>query len=341
MSNITWNIEGIYAATTPLKACIGNLQSASSQCSSIKIPADFGGAGIIRSVPGEIDGIIGTVQNISSTIQEIARKFESAENKNNRIIDDMLYEIFMLGGENVQISNNSEITFFYKDIEYEMKWNEIEGNKYVKSYFEIVPKNVDENTKVAFWLHGKGGLKINDTGLQSSLLGYKGNDDLMNPNLHIVIPHLRGNENTNWAQDIVRDEVLNLVQSEKFSGKDKIIGGHSLGAHGALYYAERYPELFNKVLVCSPYKFNGSEVQINPENIKIPTRIYYTNWDDANCKNFTAECKEIEGIEVIEIEKVRHTDIAKYAYNIDEDDDGKSDFMQWWLGENETSNTDE
>lgn len=227
--------------------------------------------------------------------------------------------------------------YFGCDITFESEYIREDG---VMPYALYVPSTLDESKKTPLivWLHGSGEVGVGEnTFFNSGLLKTMEKWKHEGFNSYILCPQLAGNYNTGrWNKETTRDNLQTLL--DKFIAEHNIdterifIVGHSLGGQGALYMAHELPEYFSRCVVLSGY---NSGIDIS--EIIIPT-IGFVGTESAGedttsvnyMKNYFRETFGHDNTFFIE---TSHGGVPNAAFNIDSDDDNRSDLIEWLFGE--------
>ena len=155
------------------------------------------------------------------------------------------------------------------------------------------------------------------------------NWDVNGFNAYVLCPHLSFGWTT-YLWDCERAETFVLELIEEFCqqypvDRDNIaVIGYSSGAVGAMYYAERHPELFSKLAVISaPYEGN-----VNMKNITIPV-IGFTEISERFHCFMGFDFVRAFGKENLVRYSVDHTNLPDTVFKTDADESGGSDLIEW------------
>lgn len=221
--------------------------------------------------------------------------------------------------------------------DYKMVTEYVDGHGDTPPYLLIKPENVapDEELPVIVYLHGSGQLNRGKAGLEN--YNQPGaiipNWELEGFNGYVICPTLSGKyadkSDSRWTTATAQKYVRNLLddfESEHNVDTNKVfIGGHSLGANGAIYMAEKMDDIFSKAFILSGYEHDNL---YNIQNVKIPI-IGYNGKSDSPYMN--KEFQDTVGEENVINVNARHGAVSVDAFNRDADNDGKSDLFEWLL----------
>lgn len=197
-----------------------------------------------------------------------------------------------------------------------------------------VVKYIDKMPLIV-WLHGSG-----EVGMSDELFAQRGailvlqNWELQGFPAYILCPHLVGNGyNNSWNNQYSKENLLNLIDyfiDEYSIDENRIyIIGHSLGAQGALYMTQK-DDRFAALGLLSGYPAYTEIV-----NTEIPTKCFVgtvSGGEDSYSVDFTLSSLSLYfGEENIKIVNGSHGDVPNLVFNLDENNDGKSDFFEWLL----------
>lgn len=160
-------------------------------------------------------------------------------------------------------------------------------------------------------------------------------------NSYILCPHLKGNWNFgNWCKPSAKDSLQSLIDKfilEHNVDTDNIfIIGHSLGGQGAMYMAHELQSYFSKCVVLSGYSSETDNSEITIPTIGYVGQVHLG--EDA-CSIYYMEnsfSSEFGRQNLFSIE-ASHGEVPKVAFSIDENNNNRSDLVEWILGEMEFS----
>lgn len=182
------------------------------------------------------------------------------------------------------------------------------------------------------WLHGSGEVAAGkreflSAGLPNVLLNWS----LKPFNAYILCPQLTIEDDI-WDRDENVEELMKIIEkvcSEVPINRRKIIlAGHSLGAMGAMYIAERIHDFFSCMCVLSGYEIGvdltkiktpvlgivgTEEAEEDPESVEFMTGHFDSNFGSHTVWELDAS----------------HEDIPARAFLDDADLDGSSDLIKW------------
>lgn len=188
------------------------------------------------------------------------------------------------------------------------------------------------------WLHGSGekNVSFQDFGARG-LPGILNNWQSEHFYAYILCPQLIGRYDTGaWYLESSRENlnalIDKIVDMYNIDTTNIIICGHSLGAQGALYMADKNPELYSKVAVFSGYHPNTAM-----DNIKVPI-IGFVGYkelgeDEHSTRFHYNDFSYKFGEEATTWLPCGHAAVPQIAFGLDEDGNGRSDVIEWMLND--------
>ena len=226
-----------------------------------------------------------------------------------------------LEDKNEVIISDKSITFSYKYIK--------DGSP--MPYALYTPSSVNDSKKpipLIIWLHGSGEVGSSESAFKNSgLLKVLSNWSLDGFNAYVICPHLSGSGySSSWQPSTIQNKLYSLIDKfvkENNINTDKIIlTGHSLGGIGVLYTAYQRPNFYSALVVMSGY-----DPGVDISTLKhIPTRGYSEYISFMNNK-----FQSTFGSENYYQLNTSHGNVPNAALNMDENNDNKSDLVEWML----------
>lgn len=182
------------------------------------------------------------------------------------------------------------------------------------------------------WLHGSGEVGVDKRSFLKEGLPFVLNRWSLKPfGAYILCPQLMI-ENDIWAKDENVDRLMSLIDkivSENNIDRNRIIlSGHSLGAMGSMYVAERVHNYFSCLCLLSGY-----EIGVDLSEINIPTigvvGVQENDEDPESVEFMWDGFVERFGKESLWEIPCSHADVPKEAFLDDADLDGRSDIIGW------------
>lgn len=195
-------------------------------------------------------------------------------------------------------------------------------------------RNLNRSLPLIVWLHGSGEVGVDKRAFLNEGLPYVLNRWSLKPfGAYILCPQLMVEDDV-WATDENVDKLMNLIEkivSENDIDRSRIIlSGHSLGAMGSMYVAERVHNYFSCLCLLSGY-----EIGVDLNNIDIPTIGVVGNLscdEDVESVDFMwSGFVDRFGEESLWEINCSHADVPKLAFLDDADLDGRSDIIGWML----------
>ena len=103
--------------------------------------------------------------------------------------------------------------------------------------------------------------------------------------------------------------------------------GHSLGAVGCVYMAHEMPEYFAACVAMCPY-YQGFDIT----EIEIPVMVYVGSpggGEDEISYRYALKISDALGDDSVTVFPTSHGGVPKMAFNIDEDENNRSDLIEW------------
>ena len=227
--------------------------------------------------------------------------------------------------------------YFSSEITFESQYIREDG---VMPYALYTPSTLDETKKTPLivWLHGSGQVGKGESSLfNSGLLKALGEWELEGFNAYIICPQLSGSFNTGrWNKESTKNNLQTLldkfIEEHNIDQNQIFVVGHSLGGQGALYMAHQLPEYFSRCVVLSGYNpgIEISEITIPTIGITGTQRAGEDGGSISYMKNY---CQKTFGEEKIFFIEASHGGIPKAAFNLDSDEDMRSDVVEWLFGD--------
>lgn len=246
----------------------------------------------------------------------------------NKIINSANHEQQINMGNNTSTINN----VFFDDITYDVKYNKRNG--YIKAYSLGTPSTANNNEELPLivYLHGIEGAWADEEKFKNyEFQKVVSNSKLKKPNAYILMPQISSSSGSPWCGETAVNELKDLIKEITTThniNEDKIIlCGFSAGGQGAIWMANEIED-FNKVIVCSGY---GSTKKTS--DVKIPIIGYIGGNDDPSSKYFMKKDFEekLGKDSLISVEGAKHPQVLEQAYNIDKNNNGISDMLEFAL----------
>ena len=233
----------------------------------------------------------------------------------------------------LQIRKLTEQEIFDDNITYSVDYIE---DSDVMPYVLIKPSEIDENVElpVIIWLHGANSQSDGEeTFVNKSPATILSNWNLTNFNAYIICPQMKGNYYANhWCSEYVEKNIADMLDkftAEHLVDREKIIvAGASLGGQGSIYAAVNMTEYFRKAVVLCGYPSLAK-----CSDISIPVIGYVgtvAKGEDPNSVKFMKNTFASQvGEEKLIIVESSHNELPKKVFEIDEDNNGKSDVVEW------------
>lgn len=236
----------------------------------------------------------------------------SSEDKKNRMKDTLIQK-------------------FSKAISYAI--DKIKRQGYIGSYYIAVPDTINTENKpenMLIYLHGNGGTD------GEIMIDAINTSDLQRPNA-ITIGPVVGKSTNPWCGPVVEEELKEIIVEvlEKYDLEREDITitltGCSGGGQGVVYLAasEILEDYIDNVIV-----MDGCNSIVSPADVKKPI-IGYSGSEshELHVKYMEEMANQIGEENVIKVES-SHEELPKNAYNIDENNNGISDMLEWAFSQN-------
>lgn len=193
-------------------------------------------------------------------------------------------------------------------------------------------RELDRPIPLIVWLHGSGEVGVSKRDFLNEGLPCVLNRWTLKPfGAFILCPQLMIEDDI-WAKDENVDRLMTLIDkivSENNIDRSRIIlSGHSLGAMGSMYIAERVQNYFSCLCLLSGYEIGVDLSKINIPTIGVVGNIYCD--EDIESAEFMWEgFVERFGTESLWEIPCSHADVPKEAFLDDADLDGRSDIINW------------
>lgn len=233
-------------------------------------------------------------------------------------------------------TNNQQFEFFDSNITYEMSYID---NGEVMPYVLLTPSTANDNTQIPLivWLHGKNYQNFSKEEFERKSLGnIIQNSELANFNAYVICPQMKNKYYaSSWCNEFTKTNLANLMdkfmEQHNIDQNKIIISGSSLGGQGAIYMAVNMTEYFDRAVIFSGYPSASADCS----NIEIPAIGYIgTAGEDINSIRFMKKyfAKQV-GEENLKIVNASHSTLPEIGFNLDENENGKSDIIEWMLSE--------
>lgn len=230
-----------------------------------------------------------------------------------------------------------EVRKFGTDITFDVEYI---SNGEVMRHALFTPSSANEGGDIPLivWLHGSGEVgSSKEKLLGSGLLDVINKWELEGFNCYILCPHLAGDWWANrWNKSDSKENLKELldwfIENYNVDTENIILMGHSLGGQGALYMALELEEYFSKCVVLSGYTSG-----IDNSEIKIPTIGYVgksASGEDSASESYMRNYFEpIFGADYTFFINASHGGVPKRAMKFDENENGRSDLVEWMFGD--------
>lgn len=215
----------------------------------------------------------------------------------------------------------------------------------VMPYTLFTPSTTEESGKkpLIVWLHGSGEVNADintffNRGLPETINSW----ETEGFDAYIICPHLTsrwnsGSWNTESAKNNLQALMEKFIMQHNIDTENIIIAGHSLGGQGALYMAHELQDYFSRCVVLSGYRPGTDNSEID-----IPTIGYVgtsqAGEDSASISYMDTSFAPIFGNQNLFSIEASHGQVPKVAFNIDANNNNRSDLLEWMFGELELSN---
>ncbi len=204
------------------------------------------------------------------------------------------------------------------------------------------PSSADDYSSLPLivWLHGVGGRsEVGESGFTAgtSFMAMMKNWKSTGFNAYVIGPHLTGTwDRGRWDCPASLQQVLDIINRLVEEGYNIdtsriVVAGHSLGGQGVLYFAWSRPDIFKKAATLSPYY--AQDVKMG--EITVPIRAYCGTTSAGEAQHPVDLCHEsfipLFGAENCWFIECNHGRLPNRAFSLDENDDGRSDLIEWLL----------
>ena len=243
-----------------------------------------------------------------------------------------------LNNEKKEVSEKDSPTSDLFSSDVKMTREFLKDEKTGMQYFIMAPEGTDpkkDELPMLLYLHGGTGGKYGKYSFQAmkSSPGFFLQDT--NFKGYIVCPALEAGK-IKWDDEQVAENLDNFLTSFCDShkvNKDKIaLSGVSLGGSGTVYMANKLKKWFCKAAAISP-----ARGELDTSSSKVPLKLFFGSNDDKRMfKYIKNELSQYDDADInyvgnrdVKEERVTHTWAAAKAYEIDNNQDGVSDLLQW------------
>ena len=226
------------------------------------------------------------------------------------------------------VVDDKDITFSYQFFNDKTK---LPFGLYTPSSSEQVTSGIP----LIVWLHGSGEVNVPEKTLHMrGLHKVLDNWTLYGFNAYVVTPQLAGpNSRGNWHNKTSVEQVKEIIDymSETYHiDTSKVyLCGHSLGGMGTTYIASKMPESFAAIMPLSGYDC-GADLK----SLTMPIRGYVGSVGDGSSYSYMLKLfnnKNGFGMDNLYTVPVGHGEVPNAAFNLDKDENGRSDLIEWLL----------
>ena len=247
---------------------------------------------------------------------------------------------------NSNLTNNSVSTrLFDKNITFDVQYYKLDG--YIKGYSIGLPStmNTDNQPKnIIVYLHGLGDATFGQEKFNTSgIMGAISNSELMNPNAIIITPQLSTTKDSAWCGPTPEKELANLLDNilnEYNLNREDVnitLMGNSSGGQGTVWMANKLESYFDKVVV-----MDGANSIVQPSDVNQPMIGYASTQSGGNhYKYMTGNLANSIGEENVFIVESSHGELQNNAYNIDANNNGISDMLEFAFSFDSNSQNDQ
>lgn len=233
---------------------------------------------------------------------------------------------------NESVDDEQEPILFSEDITFNYSW--VSDGEHMP-YILYTPSYANEHDEIPLivWLHGTGQIGVSEWEFRNwSLPAVMENWTLEGFNAYVLCPQLSGSfNNGTWnnptSMGYVKD-LIDIIISEHNVDQSKVyILGHSLGAVGCVYMAHEMPEYFAACVAMCPY-YQGFDIT----EIEIPVMVYVGSpggGEDEISYRYALKISDALGDDSVTVFPTSHGGVPKMAFNIDEDENNRSDLIEW------------
>ena len=214
-------------------------------------------------------------------------------------------------------------------------WYDYLGYDETMNYCLFKPmRDLNRPLPLIVWLHGSGEVRVSKREFLNEGLPYVLNHWTLKPfGAYILCPQLMIEEDI-WAKDENVDILMSLIAkvvSENNIDRNRIIlCGHSLGAMGSMYVAERVHNYFSCLCLLSGYEIGVDLSKIGLSTLGV-VGVQENDEDPESVEFMWDGFIERFGKESLWEIPCSHADIPKRAFLDDADLDGRSDIIGWML----------
>lgn len=240
------------------------------------------------------------------------------------------------------IENSTELIeeepiLFSEDITFNYSWVSDGEHMPYALYAPSCAEKYDEIPLIV-WLHGTGQIGVSEWEFRNwSLPAVMENWSLEGFNAYVLCAQLsapfnNGTWNNPTSMGYVKD-LIDIFISEHNVDRSKVyILGHSLGAVGCVYMAHEMPEYFAACVPMCPY-YQGFDIT----EIEIPVMVYVGSpggGEDEISYRYALKISDALGDDSVTVFPTSHGGVPKMAFNLDEDENNRSDLLEWLLSIN-------
>lgn len=209
----------------------------------------------------------------------------------------------------------------------------------VMPYALVSPSIVDEDDSLPLivWLHERDEQHFSEEDfMQKGLAGILADWELETFKAYVICPQMKNSfYSTSWCSSKVETNLANLLDkfiSEHNVDKNKIIvAGLGMGGQGTIYMSVKLSDYFSKAVV-----FSGYESSVPCSSIEIPARGYVGLSNLGEGPSMIHFMRNSFAPEVnchFEMIDSSHNDLPKVVFNIDKNQNGESDLVEWMLSD--------
>jgi len=339
LDNISSDTDDTSKKTTSIWDSIKDIYTQESIAKAEMVEADVKiGKNIFETVKGSIeqDALLKAeiAENEKDNIKNIKEAFSGSKDEKETLLGtdaareeliglkhDMAKEKAAEAEKRIAIMNYLN-QYFSNDITFELK--EFDG------YSLDVPSTINtDNSPVNLIVYLECGVyetNKNDHGIMQAIMNPKSN--LAKPNALIAMPKLNGVWHKTEAAGAVKsmlEDILSQYNLERENVNITVMG-NSLGGFGTIYMAQELEDWFDKVVVLDGYE----RWKYKASNINQPMIGYSSTGAAKMHVNYmNGEFKDAVGEENVFKVKSEHGDLHINAYNIDKNNNGISDMMEF------------